>query len=395
MAKLSKDTKERIIISLTSDSAGKELIKAVEEGDDGITTASAPLNYDSVTQIISIEQADADSNGYLSFTDWQTFNSKASSSDLTTLENKFKAAQTIFVDKSNTNTYTADGSLTKPFKSLKDMYDNITDASNSKKYCCVIAPGAYSELATIRIKPYIDLTCLANDTVSITIAGGATFKWSNNQPGRTFFSNIAILSGIEVLNDNPSGTSGCVLDLDNVQAASLVFNGRGGGKDYIQLRNDTLIQGVCTINSAATTIFDSTIIGNLTMTDVGCVFPDGYGSAITATLRSNYELNLTITNTTYDVYVDAWGNNPLSSLSITSNSSYPSTFNTDSSSYPNSITLTGSPAPVLQRTSISQSIGYTPANPANWAGTAPKTTKEALDRMAALLKTLNSNLPIP
>lgn len=303
--------------------------------------------------------------------------------------------QTIYVDKNYPGTYAANGSQSKPYKSLEEMYNAVADASASKKYCCIIAPGTYNEVDTIRIKPHIDLTCLANDTVLINVAGGATLKWSNANPGRTFFSNIGIGVGLEILNDNPSGTSGCVLDLDNVQVASIVFNGRGGGKDYLQLRNDTLVQGACTINSAATTIYDSTVIGTLTMTDVGCVFPDSYGSAITATLRSNYELNVVINNSSYDVYVDAWGNNPISSLSITSNSAYPSTFNADASSYPNSITLSGSPSPVVQRTSTAPGLGYTPGTSANWAAPAPKTVQQALDRMAALLKTLNSNNPIP
>lgn len=294
-----------------------------------------------------------------------------------------KYEQVIYVDKSNTKTYTADGSINKPFKSLAAMYTAITDASASKKYCCIVAPGTYTEANTISVKAYIDLVALANDTVAISVTGGTRLTWSNNSPGRVFFSNIAFTSGFQVTNDNPSGTSGMVLDLDNCEASSVIFNGRGGGKDFIQFRNDTRINGVCTINSASTTIFDSTIIGNLTMTDVGCVFPDGFGSAITATLRSNYELNVIITNSTYDVYVDAWGNNPISSLSITSNSSYPSTFNTDPSSYPNSITLAGSPLPSVVKSSEAVSVRYDATTSANWTAPTPTDIRAALDSLAA------------
>ena len=38
---------------------------------------------------------------------------------------------------------------------------------------------------------------------------------------------------------------------------------------------------------------------------------------------------------------------------------------------------------------------YTPATASDWAGTAPSTVSSALDRMASLLYTLNSNQPIP
>ena len=294
-----------------------------------------------------------------------------------------KYEQVIYVDKSNAKAYTADGSINKPFKSLEAMYTAITDASASKKYCCIVAPGTYTEANTISVKAYIDLVALANDTVGISITGGTRLTWSNNSPGRVFFSNIAFTSGLQVTNDNPSGTSGVVLDLDNCEASSVIFNGRGGGKDFIQFRNDTRINGICTINSASTTIFDSTIIGNLTMTDVGCVFPDSFGSAITATLRSNYELNVIITNSTYDVYVDAWGNNPISTLSITSNSSYPSTFNTDPSSYPNSITLAGSPLPSVVKSSEAVSVRYDATTSANWTAPTPTDVRAALDSLAA------------
>jgi hypothetical protein len=44
MTKLSKDAKERIIISLTSDPVGKEVIKAIEGGDDVLSGNGAPSN---------------------------------------------------------------------------------------------------------------------------------------------------------------------------------------------------------------------------------------------------------------------------------------------------------------------------------------------------------------
>jgi hypothetical protein len=42
-----------------------------------------------------------------------------------------------------------------------------------------------------------------------------------------------------------------------------------------------------------------------------------------------------------------------------------------------------------------QYVEYTPATPSNWAGTPPATVKAALDRMAALLFTLNGSVAIP
>jgi len=309
----------------------------------------------------------------------------ATQAALDSLSDSFKYAQVVYVDRTNTSTDTPDGSLNKPFKSLEAMYNAITDASASKRYACVIAPGTYVEASTIRIKGWIDLTAFATDTVGIGVAGGATLKWSNNNPGRVFVKDVSFTVGLEVLNDNPTGTSGVVFDLDNVDAPSLIFRGRGGGRDFIQLRNDTRISGSCTIQSAATTIFDSTNISTLIMNDVGCVFPDSFGSAITASLRSNYVGAVSITATTFDVYTDAWGTIIAGNLNIVSNSpSFPCVFNVDATSYPlGTINLTGSNPAQLERTSVSESIRYTPAVSSNWSSPLPTDVKKALDSLAA------------
>jgi hypothetical protein len=311
--------------------------------------------------------------------------STATQTALDNLELSFKYNQVVYVDKSNTNTYTANGSINKPYKSIEAMYTAITDASASKKYACIIAPGTYTEASTISMKGWIDLISFAPDTVIIGVTGGVTLKWSNNSPGRVFVKDIAFSSGLETLNDNPTGTSGVVFDLDNVDAPSLVFRGRGGGRDFIQFRNDTRISGSCTIQSASTTIFDSTNISNLIMNDVGCVFPDSFGSAITASLRSNYIGAIQITATTYDIYTDAWGTIVAGNLSITSNSpSYPCYYNFDATSYPlGTITLTGSNPAQLVRTSKAEAIRFTPAISGNWAAPAPTDVKQALDSLAA------------
>jgi hypothetical protein len=306
-------------------------------------------------------------------------------------------SQVIYVDKSNPNTYTETGSIDKPFKTITAALTAITDASASKRYALIVAPGTYLEDPAIRLKGWVDITSFATDTVIIGTSDSTSVKWSNNNPGRVFIKDIGFNIGIEVLNDNPTGTSGMVFDLDNVDAPSLVFRGRGGGRDFIQLRNDTRIASSCTIQSAATTIFDSTNIATLIMNDVGCVAPDSFGSAITASIRSNYIGAVQITATTYDIYTDIWGSIIAGNLTITSNSpSYPCYFNYDATSYPQgTITLTGSNAPQLVQTTVSQSIRYTPSVSGNWVSPAPTDVKAALDSLAANKASLDESGKIP
>jgi hypothetical protein len=316
---------------------------------------------------------------------------------LTSLDSSLVYNQVIYVDKSNTGTYTPNGSLNKPYKTIAAALAAITDASASKRYAIMIAPGTYSEDPAIRLKGWIDITSFATDTVVIGTTDSSRIKWSNNNPGRVFIKDIGFSVGLETLNDNPTGTSGMVFDLDNVDTSSLIFRGRGGGRDFIQLRNDTRISGSCTIQSGATTIFDSTNIANLTMNDVGCVAPDSFGSAITASIRSNYIGSISISATNFDVYTDIWGSIIAGNLTIASNaSSYPCYFNHDATSYPlGTITLSGTNPAQVVATSVAQSIRYTPAVSGNWTSPVPANVKAALDNLAANKASLDNTGKVP
>lgn len=347
--------------------------------------ASPVTSVNGETGAVILDKADIGLGNVDNTSDLDKPISTATQAALDILNGSLVYSQVVYVDKNKAGTYTPDGSIGKPYKSLEAMYTAITDASASKRYACVIAPGTYTEASTIRMKGWIDLASFATDTVIIGVSGGATLKWSNNLPGRVFVKDIGFTSGLEILNDNPTGTSGMVFDLDNVDAPSLIFRGRGGGRDFIQLRNDTRISGSCTIQSAATTLFDSTNISSFIMNDVGCVAPDSFGSAITASLRSNYIGSISISATNFDIYTDVWGTIVAGNLTIASNaSSYPCYYNYDATSYPlGTVTLTGTNPAQLVRTSLSESIRYVPAVSGNWAAPAPTEVKAALDSLAA------------
>lgn len=60
----------------------------------------------------------------------------------------------------------------------------------------------------------------------------------------------------------------------------------------------------------------------------------------------------------------------------------------------NGTVLTSNGSGVSYQFVVGTNVGYTPSTPADWAGTPPSTTQQAIDRMAALLNTLNGG-PIP
>ena len=88
--------------------------------------------------------------------------------------------QQVFVDGARTDSYPADGTRYRPYKTIQAAIDSITDASGSKPYAVHIAPGIYAELITMKsavslVGAGIDLTVIqmaSGDLISIS-SGGA------------------------------------------------------------------------------------------------------------------------------------------------------------------------------------------------------------------------------
>lgn len=76
----------------------------------------------------------------------------------------------IYVDGKRTDSYTEDGSLTKPFKTIQDAIDSITGASYPNYFNINIAPGIYTEQVTL--KSYVNLTTEILDSVIIQSSVG-------------------------------------------------------------------------------------------------------------------------------------------------------------------------------------------------------------------------------
>lgn len=161
-----------------------EVGPAGPQGPSGVVAATAPLEYDAPSQTVSISQASATSDGYLSSADWSNFNAKLS---------EVSVGQTKFVAK-NGNDVTGDGSLSAPYLTVQAAMASITDASPTKRYVISIASGVYAEAGELELKANVFL--VGQDKMSVRISPTA-FKLHSSFSG---------------LDDNRSGASNCTLN---------------------------------------------------------------------------------------------------------------------------------------------------------------------------------------
>ncbi len=91
--------------------------------------ATAPLSYNSSTGTFSISQANGSTNGYLSSTDWTTFNSKLSSIDTSNISNFYLKVRSL--SSLNFTTTGTSGAATGSYNSSTGVYSiNVPNYSN-------------------------------------------------------------------------------------------------------------------------------------------------------------------------------------------------------------------------------------------------------------------------
>lgn len=117
-------------------------------GSVNSVTGSAPIASSGGTDPnISISQATTSTDGYLSSTDWNTFNNKISS---------IPQNRTGYVDVVNGNDGTGViGELTKPFASIAAAETAITTATDTNLFNLMLQPGVYDVIGLVK-KPNIN-----------------------------------------------------------------------------------------------------------------------------------------------------------------------------------------------------------------------------------------------
>jgi hypothetical protein len=139
---------------------------------------------------------------------------------------------TIYIDGNRVDTYTADGSISKPFKTIGAA---VTAATGSVGYCFFIAPGTYSESGSISF-PNVPIVIYGNDS-AVTWTGGVTVQNSN-------FARYD-LNSIGTVTYAGTGAGRVV-----IQGGSLVGNVTIN-TPVTDLKSCTLSGGIVTINSGA------------------------------------------------------------------------------------------------------------------------------------------------
>ena len=94
----------------------------------------------------------------------------------------------VYVDPTNGNDSTGDGTIAKPYKTGAKAVSTITDATALKPYLIKIYPGVVT--GSINLKPFVSLEGSGSDNT--TIAGGITLYLTHNETGYTKISNIYI-----------------------------------------------------------------------------------------------------------------------------------------------------------------------------------------------------------
>ena len=177
---------------------------------------------------------------------------------------------TIYIDGNRIDTYTADGSISKPFKTISAA---IAAATGNVGYCINIAPGTYSEASAVTF-PNVPIVLYGNGAY-VTFSGGVTIQNANYSRYDLFDTGNVTFSA--------TGAGRIV-----VQGGSI--NGNITCNSLIDLKSVTLAAGVITVNSTATFLalgctITSQIAGTGTAFIIDCRFTraDNSNAVITST----------------------------------------------------------------------------------------------------------------
>lgn len=390
---LSKDARRRLVVSLTSDAVGTEVANAIDNGGGGGGGAVDSVNGQTGVVVIT-----AASVGLGSVNNTSDASKPISSATQTALNAKmsnpsFTVGQTLYVAVGG-NDSTGDGSLGNPYQTVSKALSVITTAQSNNRFMIKLMGGKIIDTTTPLLKPWVYIVGDNEDGTywKVTAAGnnvGLDPSFATVGGARFGISNVYLGAGTNLNVDLNSigpgtGSPSAVIDLEDVTVTgNLTFNGRAPDIDFMQLKG-IFVFGTFNNDASQINAIGSSFQGTVNMSSNIAASSSAWSSCV---FQGAVNISGTLANvqqiTTSSMF---------STLSVSGAST---NLSADAISLPPVTSQTLASGGIITLLGDAGNYKYTPKTPGNWNGTAPTTIQQALDRMAALLVTLNSGAPIP
>lgn len=294
----------------------------------------------------------------------------------------FPYAQVKYVDKAHVGTYVETGDFNTPYKTLAAAMTAITDATASKKYVLVLAPGVYTEANTLVLKPFVNLFSYNSEAVTLRkLDNTAIVSDLTTSGSRIFYNGITFTHGLTL--NRTAGAGGANAQLYNCDfGGTVTYSGRGAGSDFADVRN--CIFSNLTINAITFLMMGGLITGNYTAGTTGGVSANGNGWMTFASVENTETVNVIVTAATgHTGYVSFLRSTLGNTLNISTAGTGQAIFAGDSVSYPYAASqITQSGNVTLGRYTTAYMVEYIPTVSGNWL-TQPDNILDALDILSA------------
>lgn len=190
------------------------------------------------------------------------------------------------------------GTIDNPFLTVQAAIDSISSPDSNDFYTILVQPGNYNE--NLSMKPWVNIVGLTKDGTKIE--GGGTHTCWYADGGRVTVKDISLGSQPVVVTHPTNAPGSSAFSLRNVNLGSLEVNFLGAEVDFIQMRNDVVIENDCTIHSAWVSTFDTTIRGTFSLDDQDSQHSHTSGYDSYSYLRGITANNISFSGNTYVEY---------------------------------------------------------------------------------------------
>ncbi len=276
-----------------------------------------------------------------------------------------------YIDLTNGDDSTGDGSVLSPWKTIQKGYNSVTP-TNLMPYVLYVTGQGTPDATTITAKPNVSL--IAAQPISLAVDFTITGGDSVHKQDDVVFENIYFTNFTWSKNDDHAVNA----HFYNCSAGySFTLKQMGSGNIQINALNSTFINSELRAYLGYFTGCD--FLGTCVFDDTGSTyapitvyqFSGGYSSA---------QMNF---NGACSVYFDGNIQDEVNgaTLTVTTTATGSANLIMDSSG----LTANVAGSPTLTYLSLAQYIKYTPIDSSKWANPQPKTVQEALDRIAIAL----------